>query len=297
MIQKKDVAGSNSIGIFDTPLLSSASLDWPHLHLFQWQAAAPQETYEATLARHLIVIHTTPQVVGVLEWADGFRAEGLARPGDVNLLSAGEEAFCRWDSPLSFLRLELSPIYLQQVAATIDHPKSDQLQVVHAFHKQDPKIVQISQWLLAELNQGGLGGQLYVDSLVNVLALHLLRYYTTLSSGLPRSQPSNLTPQEVTRAIDYMQTHFSRNISLAELAQAVHVSPAYLGRLFKRSTGLAPHQFLIQLRVNRAKELLLTKTLSISEVATQVGFADQSHLNRHVKRLLGVTPKAILTGK
>jgi len=63
--------------------------------------------------------------------------------------------------------------------------------------------------------------------------------------------------------------------------------------LFKQSTGLAPHQYLIQCRVNRAK-YLLSKGNAIADVAYKVGFANQAHLNYHLKRLLGVTPKAVL---
>lgn len=91
-----------------------------------------------------------------------------------------------------------------------------------------------------------------------------------------------------------MRTHLDQDISLEVLAQTVNVSPSHLRRLFKQATGMAPHQYLIHLRVNRAKELLLTRGFSVNEVAAEVGFADQSHLHRHFKRIFGVTPKAVL---
>ena len=71
------------------------------------------------------------------------------------------------------------------------------------------------------------------------------------------------------------------------------MSPYYFSRLFKQSTGLSPYQYIIQSRVDRAKRLL-DQGLAIADIAYSVGFASQSHLNRHFKRLVGVTPKAFL---
>ena len=69
------------------------------------------------------------------------------------------------------------------------------------------------------------------------------------------------------------------------------MSPSYFSRLFKQSTGYAPHQYVIRCRVERAKKLLLQEKLTIADIAYSLGFAHQSHLNRHFKRLVGVTPK------
>jgi hypothetical protein len=66
---------------------------------------------------------------------------------------------------------------------------------------------------------------------------------------------------------------------------------------FKQSTGLAPHQFVIRCRVERAKELLLHSSLGIADIAAEVGFANQSHLNRHFKRIVGVTPHVVISDR
>ena len=72
------------------------------------------------------------------------------------------------------------------------------------------------------------------------------------------------------------------------------MSPYYFSRLFKEATGKSPHQFVIEARVRKAKDLLETGKISISEAAFEVGFVDQSHLTRHFKRVLGQPPKALL---
>ncbi|HKQ40341.1 MAG TPA: helix-turn-helix transcriptional regulator, partial [Verrucomicrobiae bacterium] len=78
------------------------------------------------------------------------------------------------------------------------------------------------------------------------------------------------------------------------LAGAAGLSPFHFARLFKRSTGLSPHQYVLRCRVERARGLLMRSKASIAEVAVEVGFCDQSHLAAHFKRVYGVSPKAFL---
>ena len=95
--------------------------------------------------------------------------------------------------------------------------------------------------------------------------------------------------------MQYIQAHFAEDVGLADIANAASVSPYHLSRLFKQVTGVSPHQYLIGVRVNNARELLSAGAgrRSLADVAEAVGFADQSHLTRHVKRLLGVTPREL----
>lgn len=80
-------------------------------------------------------------------------------------------------------------------------------------------------------------------------------------------------------------------MSLRELSSLVQISPHYFSQLFKQTTGTTPHQYVIRCRIERAKYLMQQNKLPLAEIATQVGFTDQSHLHRHFKRLVGVTPK------
>lgn len=271
---------------------SYAQFNGQELKIFQAHNVAPQELVVESLPSHLIVIHTTPKPIKVIERADSLRFKGLAQAGSININSAGSMASCQWSEEISFIRLDVPPKLLEQVAEQADTNFGSSRELINTAHTHDVKILQISQWLLDEQNNGSAGGNLYIDSLLNLLAVHLLRTYTT--EFREARSPNRLTQQQVARAIDYMHTHLNQNISLEVLSQTVNVSPSHLRRLFKQATGMAPHQYLIHLRVNRAKELLLTRDFSVNEVAAEVGFADQSHLHRHFKRLFGVTPKTIL---
>ena len=107
------------------------------------------------------------------------------------------------------------------------------------------------------------------------------------------SQNRGLTRTQLQQAIDYIQTHLNRDLSLAELASVVNISPTYFASLFKQAMGIAPHQYVIQLRVERAKLMLSKTDLAIANIALQVGFSSQSHLTQQFKRITGLTPKQV----
>jgi len=93
----------------------------------------------------------------------------------------------------------------------------------------------------------------------------------------------------VTRAIDYMQGHLHSSLGLQELCGVAGLSRYHFIRVFEKATGMPPHAYLNQLRINHAKKLIAAKT-PIGEVAIESGFFDQSHLTYHFKRIVGVTP-------
>ena len=104
--------------------------------------------------------------------------------------------------------------------------------------------------------------------------------------------PFRDAPGTVTRAREALSADLSADLSLTDVADAAEVSRYHLIRLFQRHFGLPPHAYRTQLRVHRARALL-AQGLGIAEAAAAVGFSDQSHLNRHFKRVYGVTPGAI----
>jgi AraC family transcriptional regulator len=106
------------------------------------------------------------------------------------------------------------------------------------------------------------------------------------------------TPRAKLGAIlDYIEGHLGDSPTLEQMADFVRLSPTYFASQFKRATGLPPHQYVIQRRVERAKQQLQSdRDTSIAEIALELGFSDQSQLSNHFKRLVGVTPRNFRRG-
>ncbi|BDA74058.1 hypothetical protein CAL7716_082240 [Calothrix sp. PCC 7716] len=134
--------------------------------------------------------------------------------------------------------------------------------------------------------------KLYVESLTQVLVIHLLRHYST-KAQIISSNNKTLTGAQLQQALDYIHTHLDEDLSLVQIAEVVNISPTYFASLFKITTGNSPHQYVIQQRVERAKMLLSKTDLAISDIALQVGFSSQSHLTQQFKRFTGMTPKQV----
>ena len=90
---------------------------------------------------------------------------------------------------------------------------------------------------------------------------------------------------------EYIQANLARNITLSDMASVSNLSTSHLTRLFKQTKGISLYQYVIRCRIDRAKQLLKHEQLAIADIATRVGFSDQSHLTHHFKRQVGVTPK------
>lgn len=115
---------------------------------------------------------------------------------------------------------------------------------------------------------------------------HLIARHGEWRSPLPDPSPD----QRITDYLKaYLQDHYAQPLTLPDLAHTVDLTPLRLLRLCTKAWGLSPHRYLVQIRVQQAKHLI-AQGLSLADVATATGFADQSHLNRHFKRLMGITP-------
>lgn len=272
------------------PVLTSKTAGWKGIYL-AYDYQLPGETLEASGLQHGIGIFVdiptpinTERKIGEV-----FRSE-LVLQGDVVVVPAGTTNQTRWDSAGGVIMLGFEPaVFSSAIYETIEPEK---VELAPHFATPDPLICQLGLTLKAELESNGLGSRLYAETIANLLAVHLLHHYS-IRKPVIRDYTGGLPKYKLQQVIDYINAHLEESLGLEELAQVVQMSSGYFSRLFKQSTGLAPHQYLIQCRVNRAK-YLLSRGNAIADVAYKVGFANQAHLNYHFKRLLGVTPKAVL---
>lgn len=201
----------------------------------------------------------------------------------------------RWKSltpaPTQTLHLHLSTTLFARTAQEIAGADPSCLKLVGRSGLRDPLLAQIGLALWRELEQPGPGGELYVQTAAQMLAVHLLREYTAVGDAI-KDPAQGLTHQQTRRVLDYMQAHLDQTLSLEELAQQTGYTPYHFTRLFRRATGASPHQFVLRLRIEHAQRLLAETSLPLAEIAVACGFAHQSHLTQVFKRHCGLTPRA-----
>jgi AraC family transcriptional regulator len=221
-------------------------------------------------------------------WLAGKRETERRQLGDIAIIPAGIAHRCNWNTTAQFGILAIEPTLLQQIGQDWINP--DKVELRSQFmSKRDDLIQSIFSTLSAELATGGIGSNLLIDSLKTTLAIHLLRNYCTTSPRLS-SYADGLSAAKLTLIKDYINTHLDLDLKLTELSLIVQISPYHFLRLFKKSLGITPHQYILQQRIDRAKYLLASSNLDIAEIAFRVGFCDASHLNRCFKNSLGMTP-------
>jgi AraC family transcriptional regulator len=187
-----------------------------------------------------------------------------------------------------FLFLNFDPTFMRSLLEASDI-EANRIELLSHSFLPDQYSEQLGRMLLHEIHSSGFNTRLYAESLATTLALHLLRHYSTLQKG-ERSVTRGLSKTQLRQTLEYVHEYYAQDLSVAELAAVANVSPSHFARLFKRTIGMAPHEYLIACRIERAKKLLLTEDISIHEIASQCGFADQSHLTRHFQRVVGMTP-------
>ncbi|MGL4620213.1 MAG: AraC family transcriptional regulator [Chroococcidiopsis sp.] len=280
-----------------TLVSSSRQMDWNGILVEQYEYSPnplnPNELDRpATLDHWLNLPLVNP--VRLSQKRDARLHESILQKGDSTFIPAGEPSYwlCKGsDTYRPMLNIHLKPESIRQVAEASEI-YLDRLDLVRCFGQQDLQLHKVAMLLLAELQSGGMMGRLYVESLTQVLVIHLLRHYSTLTRTIT-SQNRSLTRVQLQEAIDYIHTHLDRDLSLAELASVINISPTYFASLFKRAMGISPHQYVIGQRVEQAKLMLKKTDLAIADIALQVGFSSQSHLTQQFKRLTGMTPKQI----
>jgi AraC-like DNA-binding protein len=124
-----------------------------------------------------------------------------------------------------------------------------------------------------------------ISSLLAIFADHL-----SIKSNQIVVQAANAEPPLITRAKQYIEEHHSEDISLGQVAQAVHTSIFYFCKMFKKVTGINFTEHVSRVRVEKAKNLLLNPNLRVSEIAYEVGFQSLTHFNRVFKKVVGESP-------
>ncbi|OKH39352.1 AraC family transcriptional regulator [[Phormidium ambiguum] IAM M-71] len=271
------------------PRLSSRGKIWNGIGLEQ-HYLPPGETPEYSLEKFAITINLG-QSFQIERIIDRHLQKGLMFTGAVGFCPPNTSQVIRWNRDTNILIVSLEDELLSSHA--VELLGTDQYEMFPHLITQDALIYQMGLKLQEQLKTNSSDSRLYVESAATFLAVHILQNYS-IQKAFIREYAGGLPKHQLKQAIDYIQSHLTQEISLDAIANYLGISRYHFCRLFKQSTGLSPHQYVIQQRVERAKQLLRRGKLSIAETAIACGFNHQSHLHRHFKRLTGTTPGSFL---
>jgi AraC family transcriptional regulator len=241
------------------------------------------------LPQHLIILFTKPPLELNVR-CEGVQRNAAPPVGSTVLVPVGAVADVSWRGNKDCLQVSVEPSLVQRVAEkSFGRELSDAaIPPLDAFIAPELRSVMLA--IGAELEAGAFGGPLMIESLANILAVHLIRHLFGFRRAATRAR-GGLSRRQLATIIDYIMASLDHRPTLEQMAELVHLSPDHFARQFKAATGLAPYQFVIARRVERAQQLLGGRQeLSLAEVAIAAGFSDQSQLCFHFKRITGVTP-------
>jgi AraC family transcriptional regulator len=269
------------------PTVSSNGRAWTKIQIAYYRQP------EFCIPEHIPAYHgiciNAGKTVELKQQVDGQIKINNSVPGEVGIYPAFLNQSFAWDRDAEFLVISLEPTLLNHLGEELYG--SDRVELIPQLNVLfDPLIQQIALALKTTLEIDGVGSRLYADSMANALSVHLLSRYCRRDRKL-QCYKGKLSQQQLQRIVDYIYYRLDEELSLAELASVVQLSEYHFARLFKQTIGIAPHQYHIQCRIERAKQLLLQGDLTIAQIAQKVGFASQGHLCDRFKRQVGMTPK------
>lgn len=208
--------------------------------------------------------------------------------GALGIVPAGREAMTIWPSRRESIAVVITSSGLADLSEQEYDGKFFELRPTTAS-ATDPWALHIARLLRTELTQQLTASELYIDSIITLFGIHLLRNYSN-ASGQSRPEIGALSCRNRHLIREFLAENFTSKLSVADLASVCELSPRHFIKAFTKTFGQPPHQYLTKLRLDFAERLLLEGKMTITEVAVLSGFSSQSHLTATLRQHQGVTP-------
>jgi AraC family transcriptional regulator len=265
------------------------TIDWPTLSVEHRRfEAGLQATPLATCTEVILVLSGGGMLCRI---GNGQIQRSLARPGMSYLVPAGtQESRLEFSDRMECLHLYLPPSLLDHFALAEFDIDPAKVEIAYAYGLMDQILFHICLPLRELLHRPREPTDaLFVKGIQVALAAHLLGNYTIDRWRPPRQSPS-LDPQRLRRVLDHIEASFHLDLRFEDLAAEACLSPYHFSRLFREATGLSPHRYVVDRRIQAARQELARSHLSLAEISVAFGFGSQANFTRVFRKVTGLTP-------
>jgi AraC family transcriptional regulator len=244
---------------------------------------------------HLIIV-VSDGISGGCEWSNGSQAGKLASVARNTIIFNPARAYLFIRKRTSQQRcrmwlLSIDPTLVNRL--DVGDINVDGLQFCQQIGIEDQGVRQTLIAIKQEIEAPGLNSRLYVDTLLMLLLTRLMRCASNFATPRePTYVKGGLPNWRLKRALEILETSRNKTPSLAEIAGPLRLHPTFFCRAFKQSTGLSPHRYLLEHRVNRAKEMMKDQKRTLTEIALDCGFSGSSQFSIVFKRITGISPRS-----
>jgi AraC family transcriptional regulator len=236
---------------------------------------------------HIVVLQLKP--IPFIEQFYGRKkvSSGPYPVGGVSAIDLTEEPAVLLPNPFDALVLYVTQAALDEVAYAHRAPRVQQL--VWPQGGFDSVVHHLGQPLVSALERPLHASKIFLDHVLQALNSHFVCSYGGVRMSAPQFR-GGLSYVQMRRATELLEAHLDGDIALQQVAEACELSVSHFSRAFKQTFRRPPYRWLIERRVDRARDLMTNSRLPLADIAIRCGFADQSALNRSFKRIHGVTP-------
>jgi len=250
---------------------------------------APGNCFNATSDKHFLTMCSNHSSRFEITHGANRRVSYTKRPGSLSLVPAGVCPVMRAETDFDLVMCALDSELVSALDSELEGRPEGELRLRVNF--LDPAAQQLMTLLLADANEGFSTERLYTEYLAQALAVRML-YQGRQTSPETNNRGSSALPRHVLRRIIERMRCFSCDLSLQALANESGYSRVHFVRMFRAATGYSPHNYLLNLKLERARELLRNPSISLIDIALDCGFSSHSHMSRLFHKIVGVTPSA-----